>query len=87
MGTTTMVHVRVDENLKNQAAETLDDIGLSLSDAIRIFLKRVVAEKAIPFEVRVPNVETAAAIQELENGGGAEFNTLEVLMDDLNAED
>lgn len=37
MATTTMVHVRVDETLKNQAAETLAAMGLSLSDAVRVF--------------------------------------------------
>ena len=37
MATTTMVHVRVDENIKAQAAETLASMGLSISDAIRVF--------------------------------------------------
>ena len=47
--TTTMVHVRVDENVKAQAAETLASMGLTVSDAIRVFLTRVVADKELPF--------------------------------------
>ena len=62
MATTTMVHVRIDETIKAQAAATLADMGLSVSDAVRMLLVRVAAERALPFDVRVPNAETAAAI-------------------------
>lgn len=86
MRSTAMVHVRIDEQLKTSAAETLGNMGLSISDAVRIFLKRVVVEKAIPFDVRIPNAETVAAIQELEAGNGARFSSVEALMDDLNAD-
>ncbi|WP_370693991.1 type II toxin-antitoxin system RelB/DinJ family antitoxin, partial [Klebsiella pneumoniae] len=50
--TTTMVHVRVDENVKAQAAETLASMGLTVSDAIRVFLTRVVADKELPFALK-----------------------------------
>ncbi len=65
-GTTTMVHVRVDERLKMQATETLAAMGLSVSDAVRVFLMRVVAEKQLPFTLKVPNTETLAAIEEAD---------------------
>ncbi|MDR0251392.1 MAG: type II toxin-antitoxin system RelB/DinJ family antitoxin, partial [Burkholderiales bacterium] len=58
MATTTMVHVRLDEHTKTQATETLASMGLTLSDAVRVFLMRVVAEKQLPFALKVPNVET-----------------------------
>lgn len=61
---TTMVHVRVEESLKTQAAETLAAMGLSISDAVRVFLTRVVAEKQFPFEIKVPNATTQAAMAE-----------------------
>ena len=64
--TTTMVHIRVDETLKNQAAETLAAMGLSLSDAVRVFLTRVVAEQGLPFALKAPNAETRAAMAEAE---------------------
>ena len=62
--TTTMVHVWVDEHVKSQAAETLSAMGLSISDAIRVFLTRVVAEQKLPFELKVPNAATRFAMAE-----------------------
>lgn len=64
MAATTMLHVRVVEDLKAQATETLETMGLSVSDAVRVFLTRVVAEKQIPFLVRVPNAASRTAIRE-----------------------
>jgi DNA-damage-inducible protein J len=84
---TTMVHIRVDEQVKAQAAETLASMGLSVSDAVRMLLVRVAAEKALPFDVRVPNAETVAAMKELDEGLGKRFDSLEDLMADLNADD
>ena len=87
MATTTMIHIRVDEAIKAQAATTLADMGLSVSDAVRMLLVRVVAERALPFDVRVPNAETAAAIRELEAGQGARSENINDLLADLNADD
>ena len=81
--TTTMVHIRVDETLKTQAAETLAAMGLSLSDAVRVFLTRVVAEQGLPFALKAPNAETRAAIAELEAGEGQRHKSAEALLDDL----
>ena len=55
MATTTMVHVRVDEQIKAQATETLAAMGLTVSDAVRVFLMRVVADKQMPFALKAPN--------------------------------
>jgi len=87
MAASAMVHVRVEEEIKVRATETLAAMGLSVSDAVRVFLKRVADEKAIPFDVRVPNEETVAAIRELETGNGVRLNSVEALMADLNADD
>ncbi len=87
MATTTMVHVRVDETIKTQAAATLAEMGLSVSDAVRMLLVRVAAERALPFDVRVPNAETGAAIRELEDGRGARLESIDDLLADLNADD
>lgn len=86
MAATAMIHVRVDEEVKAQAAETLASMGLSVSDAVRVFLKRVVVEKAMPFDVRVPNAETRAAMAEAEDivrDRNARFDTAQELFDDL----
>ena len=60
MAATTMVHIRLDENVKAQATETLAAMGLSVSDAVRVFLTRVAAEKQLPFALKGPNAETRA---------------------------
>jgi DNA-damage-inducible protein J len=64
MATTTMVHVRVDDKVKAQATKALTAMGLSVSDAVRVFLTRVAADQELPFELKVPNAETRAAIAE-----------------------
>jgi DNA-damage-inducible protein J len=61
---TSMVHVRIDDVIKAQASEALRAMGLSVSDAIRLFLCRVVADQALPFELKVPNAETRSAMAE-----------------------
>jgi len=63
---TSMLHVRIDDDTKEQATEALNAMGLSVSDAVRLFLKRVVAEQAFPLELKVPNAETRAAMAEAD---------------------
>jgi len=84
---TTMVHVRIDTKTKTLAAEALAAMGLSVSDAVRVFLTRVAAEKAIPFEIRVPNESTVRAMDEARQGNLPAFSSVPELMDDLNAPD
>lgn len=86
MSSTTMVHVRVDEKIKAQATKALSAMGLSISDAVRVLLTRIAAEKHLPFEVRVPNAQTRAAMaeaEELVRGRRARFRTADELFDDL----
>lgn len=64
--TTAMVHVRVNEQVKAQASETLAAMGLSVSDAVRVFLTRIAAEKQLPFVLKVPNAETRAAMADAD---------------------
>jgi DNA-damage-inducible protein J len=87
MATTTMVHVRVDEQLKAQANETLAVMGLSVSDAVRVFLMRVVADRQMPFTIQAPNPETLAAMaeaDEIARTRSARFGTAAELIDDIN---
>jgi DNA-damage-inducible protein J len=87
MPATEMVHVRIDKRVKTKAAKTLAAMGLSVSDAVRVLLTRVATEKALPFEIKMPNAATTAAMQEARKGGLPTFNTVSDLMADLNAED
>lgn len=61
---TSMLHVRVEDSIKAQATEALEAMGLTVSDAVRLFLHRVVAERAFPLELKVPNAETRGAMEE-----------------------
>ena len=86
MSTTTMVHVRVDEQLKTQATETLASMGLSVSDAVRVFLTRVVADQQFPFALKAPNAQTRAAMNEaneIVQSRRARFATAVELIDGL----
>ncbi len=86
MATTAMVHVRVDEQLKTQAAEALAAMGLSVSDAVRVFLMRVVTEQQLPFMLKVPNSETRAAMieaDEIVRTRHARFTTATELFNDI----
>lgn len=83
---TTMVHVRVDENIKTQATETLASMGLTLSDAIRVFLTRVVADQELPFTLKAPNATSRVAIaeaNEIIKSHRARFTTADALLNDI----
>lgn len=84
--TTTMVHVRVDEKIKAQAAETLSAMGLTVSDAVRVFLTRIVVDKELPFALKAPNEASRAAIAEgnqIVQSRRARFATADALLNDL----
>ena len=86
MAATTMVHVRVDEQVKAQATETLAAMGLSVSDAVRVFLMRVIADQQMPFSIKVPNLETRVAMAEADaivRKRRARFGSATELFDDL----
>jgi len=59
---TTDVRCRIEEDLKVSATAVLEACGLSLSEAMRLFLRQVVAVQGLPFEVRVPSEKTARAM-------------------------
>ncbi|MBI5084075.1 MAG: type II toxin-antitoxin system RelB/DinJ family antitoxin [Acidobacteria bacterium] len=80
---TTMVHVRVDERTKQQAAKALTAMGISVSDAVRMLLLRVAAEKALPFDVKVPNAVTVKAMRAASRGRGKRLGTGGALFKDL----
>lgn len=81
-----VVRARIDGQVKEEATQALAGMGLSVSDAIRMLLVRVAAEKALPFEVRLPNARTRAAMWEPERGKGARFADVADLAADLNAD-
>ena len=86
MAQSSMLHIRVDDKTKTQATEALAAMGLSMSDAVRIFLKRVVNDQAFPLELKVPNAETRAAMEEaraMMKARQTRFESADALFDDL----
>ena len=82
------ISLRVDDDVKRGAEQALSDIGLSMSTAINVFLRKVAREHRIPFELSadVPNAETVEAIQEVKRmkadpGLGKTYTDVDVLLD------
>ncbi len=63
---TSPTQIRIDENTKQQAVTLLEGLGLNLSDAVNMFLKQVILQNGIPFEVKYPEFkpEVIAAMEE-----------------------
>lgn len=83
---TSMLHIRLEDDIKEQATLALTAMGLSVSDAVRLFLRRVVVDQAFPLELKVPNAETLAAMAEsraLMASRRAGFPSAEALLADL----
>jgi DNA-damage-inducible protein J len=57
MATDSVVRARIDEKTKVEASRVLGEMGLSVSDAIRLLLVRVARDKNLPFDVRGPAAE------------------------------
>ena len=82
-----VVRARIDQRVKKEAAAVLATIGLTVSDAVRLLLIRVAAEKALPFEPLVPNDETIEATKAARRGELVTAGDGEELLKRLNADD
>jgi DNA-damage-inducible protein J len=87
MTNTTVVPARIDERTKRQAAAALKNIGLTVSDAFRLLMVRIAAEKALPFEPLNPNAETIAAMKAARRGDLIKAGKPKDLLGSLNAGD
>ncbi len=90
---TTNINVRVDSTLKQEAEALFNDLGLSMSSAINMFLRSAVSHDGIPFEVRrqAPNAETKAALDEYEEmkknpGNYKRYESFDELLDEVLAD-
>ena len=64
---TRMIHARIEPQLKAAAEQVFSSIGISTTEAIRLFLKQVELHQGLPFPVAIPNAETTAAMAEANN--------------------
>ena len=80
MAKTEMIRARVEPGLKRQVEEVLGDLGLSATEAITLFYRQVVMHQGLPFDVRIPNADTADALHQAQTGSSlVEYSTLEEL--------
>lgn len=75
--------LKIEPNLQEQATQVLAAYGLEISDAISIFLRQVVTQNGLPFEVKKPNAVTIAAMEEAESNGLPQFASVQELFDEL----
>jgi len=83
MSATEIVRARIDLDTKKRASAALADMGLSVSDAIRLLMLRIADDKRLPFEVKVPNAKTRAAMAELEAGKGKTYASSDEMFKDF----
>ncbi len=76
-----VVRSRIDSNVKEEARLIFKQMGITLSDGIRLFLHQVIADRALPFVVKIPNRKTLDAMEAARKG-----KTESVTLDDLTEE-
>ena len=75
--------LRLDEDKFSEAKEILKSLGLNFTEAVNIFTNMVVANKGLPFDVKLPSETLKNSIEELENKKGKSFQSAEELFKDL----
>ena len=91
MAKTDTLNIRIEPELKREVESTLDDLGMNIAEAVTIFLKQVVMNEGIPFEIRKPklNKETIQAMKDAEKGKNLSkgYTNLEEMWKDLEKEE
>lgn len=81
------INIRVDNKVKEQFDNLCTELGLNMSTAINLFVKTVIREKRIPFEISLntPNAKTIKAIEDVENNVGLSkpFESVEDAMNSM----
>ena len=77
--------LRLDSDKLYEAKEILKSLGLNFTEAVNIFTNMVVANKGLPFDVKIPTKEFKKSINELENKDGKSFKSVDELFDDLDS--
>lgn len=80
-----MLSTRIDHDTKIAFTSICDEVGLSPSQALKLFARAVINYGGIPFEIKAPqpNETTAAAIQELAQGRGHKSQSVDTLLNEL----
>ena len=87
MTANTVVRARIDQRVKKEAEAVLASIGLTVSDAFRLMMVRIAAEKALPFQPLIPNDETVEAMKAARRGDLTTAGSPKNLLNRLNEDD
>lgn len=80
---TTMIHARVEPDLKHEAEAILKQLGLNTTQAVTLFFQQVRLRKGLPFEVKLPNDETQTALKDVLAGKNLEPFSLDELTKEI----
>ena len=87
MAKTDTLHIRVEPDVKIKAEETLNDLGLSITEAVNVFLNQVILHDGIPFKIEKPryNKETIQAMEDVKNGKNLSkaFDSIDEMFEEL----
>ncbi len=79
-----IIRSRIDPHIKAEAVQVFEHMGLTMSEAIRLFLYQSVAQQSIPFSINIPNATTRAALEAAKNRQHLEKTSLKQLKQDWN---
>ena len=77
--------LRLDEDKFSEAKDILKSLGLNFTEAVNIFTSMVVANRGLPFDVKIPTKEFKNSINELEHKDGKKFQSTKELFKDLDS--
>ena len=89
MPKTDNLNIRIEPEIKKNAEKTLDCLGLTMAEAVKLFLKQVIMTESIPFEIKIPkyNKQTMLAVEEAEemynNNTGKVYNNFDEVLEEL----
>lgn len=85
MALNSVVRARIDEEVKKNAEEIFDDIGITTSQAINIFFKKVIRERGIPFELKLPTKRLENSIKEAKSNQTVKYSSIDEMMEDFHS--
>lgn len=90
VNTDTSMTIRMNKDVKRQAQQLFSELGMDMTTAVNIFLRQAILYRGLPFEVSLntPNMTTLRAMDDTVAGKEMKgpFDSVEALMEDLNAE-
>lgn len=78
-----MTHARLTPEVKKKAEGILRELGISISSAYEMFYRQIIAQRGLPFDVRIPKKTTIQAMEEAREGKGEKYDNVEELFIDM----